>query len=132
MTSFGKFATASAAALTLSATTSALAGSSLRNVVMDCAPGEPVCDALGDALRHVHTVDLSFGAAAVTSSSLVVRFEATRQGAQALAGFLIWRDGAGQTGRGPEIELSVIDTNIQPEMLAEFARQLVANSPLPL
>jgi len=139
MTPLGKIATASAVVLTFCATTSALAGSPSRSVHLDCAPNAAstvapnitLCAALGEAIRAAHGVDLLKDDRG-GSAKLTVRFEPTRTGAQSLAGYLTWQDTTGQTGRGPEIELTVIDTAMQPEMLAEFARQLVASSSLPL
>lgn len=137
MTFFGKFASVSIAALTFCASTPSLAGSELRPIHVQC-DGEtptPLCEALGVALRGLHlgrSVIVSPDPSTGVRAHLTVRFEPTRQNPHALAGFLSWQDSSGHAGHGPEIELSVVDTGINDDMLADFARTLARHSGLPL
>jgi len=139
MTSFGKFACASVAALTLSSTTPAFAGSTHDqpiHVFCDGIALAPFCAALVKAVNAAQTSRKAVVAPdpspAVVPSLFTIRFEPTRQGDHLLSGFLSWRSPSGETGKGPEIELSVMDAAINREMLDDYARQLVQHSSIPL
>lgn len=134
MTFFGKFASASVAALTLCSSTPALAGSAQRPIHVFCEGNglASLCAALGDALRQAQDARSVAVSEDLSAASLSIRFEATKQSDHLLSGHLSWRDRAGATGHGPEIELTVIDSVITHDLLADYARTLVQHSSLPL
>lgn len=139
MISFGKFACVSMAALTLSASTPALAGSApdaTIHVICDGIVPAPFCtalvQALNDAHRSVKAVVAPDPSPAMAPSQFTIRFEPTRQGDALLSGFLSWQCPSGETGSGPEIELAVMDAVIDRAMLQDYAAQLVRYSSIPL
>lgn len=143
MTLFGRFACASLAVIVFSATESAGAasgagsgtGSGTGAIYLQC-DGDglaPFCAALGNALQRTHPLrQVTLSPQPGAPAQLTVRFEPTRQTPQLLSGFLVWRDAAGTSGQGPEVELAVMDSVINPVLLESYAQTLVQHSNIPL
>ena len=142
MLPFTTLVVGSAASLFLAAHTPALAGTMPRSagaaihLVCDSTADAGFCRALADAIgaqadgRAVVLGD-DPGAAPVPDA-LVLRFVTERRNAASLAGHLAWRTATGDSGQGPTMEISVVDTALNPELMRTYAAELVRYSALPI
>lgn len=131
-----------AAFLLLSAHSPALAGSAATpaagavHILCESPERMALCRALGVALARRYpalAVSVDDTPGAPGAGLLVLRFVATRERPSLLAGHLTWRHaGDGAEGRGPEIELTVLDSTIADHLFDDYAHQLVTLTPLPL
>lgn len=136
MSGFGKLVCAPVAALCLFGPTAVLAddGSHSIRIVCEDARLAALCDEIAQALadkQAAHRVEVGSEATA-HDAHLTIRFVTARFSDSVLAGHLIWRDSAGRTGAGTQIDLTVMDATIDDEMMRDYARQLLNLTDLPL
>ena len=102
-------------------------------VICDTAETVDVCEALGVALNeNGYAVDILREALPDDAAGLVLRFDVTRQTDHVLAGRLLWSDPRGETGSGPELELTAMDSAIRSGMLRSYVDHLLNLSAVPL
>ncbi|KIC21855.1 hypothetical protein [Leisingera sp. ANG-Vp] len=130
----GKLSSCSAAVWLLVTGSTALANSG-HTIQLQCdAPlRQPLCEAL--------TVELQgrFPSAAVTAADsfgtgpdLTLRYVGQARSADWVSGYLAWQHSDGRNGQGPVIEHSVMDGQLTPDSLSDFAGQLVRHTEFPL
>jgi len=134
MTSLGKLSSCSAAVWLL-VTGSAALGSPVQTIQLQCSEAlrQPLCAALASALLG------RFPGAAVSAADgtgakadLTFRYVGQNHSADWVSGFLAWQHSDGRSGQGPVIEHSVMDAQLTPDSLADFAGQLVRHTEFPL
>ena len=134
MSSFGTLSSSSVA-VWLIVTGTCVTGSPAQSIQLHCSAPlqQPLCEALAGSMRQ------EFPDAAVTKATgqdgeatLTLRYVPQGQTKDWISGYLAWQHRDGRQGQGPVIELSVMDTQMSKDILADFASQLVRHSELPL
>lgn len=107
-------------------------------VVLICSGGAeaPICQALSAALSDMSKdmpVSLFDTADAdVPQAATTVRFVKDLNRPDAISGHLEWETADGSAGRGPQLELSVMDAAPNRHILNSYATQLTELSNIPL
>lgn len=134
MTSSGKLSSCSAAAWLL-VTGSAAFGSAAQSIELHCGHflQQPLCEALASELQA------KFPGAAVAAAEqtgakadLIFRYVGQAEHPDWISGYLAWQHSDGRSGQGPVIEHTVMDGQLTPDSLADFAGQLVRHTEFPL
>ncbi|XDA97623.1 hypothetical protein AB1M95_16125 [Sulfitobacter sp. LCG007] len=107
----------------------ASAGDGMAALVCPGSVSTPLCQALATALDLPASEDTPKQAAA---DRLLIRFIAEHETADSLSGHLVWITAQGDTGRGPTLDLSVVDAGLNAQAMEAYAMQLVRLSKLPL
>jgi hypothetical protein len=121
------------ATLLLSGPQDALAETPKTTIHLACPPevSGGFCDALGQAITEAFPATrLARDGMSGAGTDVAVEFHLARQTPNLIAGRLSWTDGAGRTGTGPVVELTVMDAEISEPVLRSFAHDLIRHSEL--
>ncbi len=128
-----------AAVLTFAAHDADRASAASLPILLECPAARlsSLCEGTAQALRDLHggtpvQIVSSKETGAEGEAAMRLGFVIERENRHVLAASLEWVTAWGQTGRGPLVELSVMDAEIDDRMLREFARHLVGQTNFPI